>query len=265
MTSEMLKKRKRNLILGAAAAVMLMLADLIWQARGADAAAVNTVLGAFADKAWLDMGIWRFVTSDVLVALAVPLYYIGFTEMYKMIRERARDKTDQRLAMLFRVGMMAGTMSFIFIHAICLNMPLIMRGIAPYMTVEEAAMITNDIMMLNIIPMVGFFLAADGVLTVAMIALVWRKSLPLNRFALLCNPICAAVIGTILGQFPWPMNQVSYMGEACGHLLIMIAALIILKKDEKKMPKRRKKKTDDEDERPIINLDDEPDADITVI
>lgn len=264
MTSEMLAKRKRNLILGAVGTALLMLADLLWQARGADAAAVDTVLGAFADKAWLDMGTWRFVTSDILVALAVPLYYIGFTEMYKMMRERARDKTDRRLATMFRIGMLAGTMAFLFIHAICLNMPLIMRSIAPYMSVEEAAKITNDIMMLNIIPMIGYFIAADIVLSVAVFVSVWRRSLPLNRFALLCNPLCAAAIGTVLGQLPWPFGQVSYMGETSGHLLIMIAALIILKKDEKKMPKRRKKPAEEED-RPIINLDDEPDADLTVI
>ena len=263
MTSEMLKKRKRNLWLGALAAVLMMLGDLLWQARGAGA--VDTVLGAFADKAWLDMSTWRFVVSNLLFAAAVPLYYIGFTEMWHIIRERARDKTDNLFAKLFRVGMLAGTMAFIFIHTLCLNMPLIMKAIAPYMTVEEAAKITNDIMMLNIVPMVLYFLAADGVLTIVMFVLIWRKTLPLNKAFLLCNPICAAVIANVLGMLPWPLNQVSYMGEACGHLLIMIAAVVIVKKDEKMMPKLRRKKPMEEEDRPIINLDDEPDADITVI
>lgn len=262
MTAEKMKKRKRKILLGVLAAVLMMLGDLLWQARGAGA--VNTVLGAFADKAWLDMSTWRFVVSNLLFAAAVPLYYIGFTEMWRIIRERAFEKTDRILATLFRVGMLAGTMAFLFIHTLCLNMPLIMQAIVPHMTVEKAAEITNNIMMLNIVPMVLYFLAADGVLTVAMIALIWRKTLPLNKAFLLCNPVCAAVIGTVLGQLPWPMNQISYMGEACGHLLIMVAALVVIKKDEKKMPKLRRKKPEDDD-RPIINLDDEPDADITVI
>ncbi len=263
MTAELLKKRKRNLLLGLIAAALMMIADLLWQARGAGA--VNTTLGAFADKAWLGMSTWRFVVSDLLVAAAVPLYYIGFTEMFCVIRDHARDKTDKLLTKLFRIGMLAGTMAFIFIHALCLNMPLIMQGIAPYMSVEKAAEITNSIMMLNIAPMVLYFLAADGVLTVVMFMLILRKTLPVNRLALLCNPVCAAVIGTVLGQLPWPLSQISYMGEACGHLLIMIVGLIVVAKDEKQMPKLRRKKPKDEDERPIINLDDEPDADITVI
>ncbi len=263
MTSEMLKKRKRNLILGMIAAALMMLGDLLWQARGSGA--VDTVLGAFADKAWLDMGTWRFVVSNLLFAAAVPLYYIGFTEMFRIIRERARDKTDRILTKLFRIGMLAGTMAFLFIHTLCLNMPLIMQGIAPYTTVEKAAEITNNIMMLNIVPMVLYFLAADGVLTVTMLILVWRKTLPVNKFALLCNPLFAAVIGNVLGMLPWPMSQIGYMGEACGHLLIMILGFIIVKKDEKHMPKLRRKKSDPDDERPIINLDDEPDADFTVI
>ena len=262
MTAEMMKKRKRNLILGAVAAVLMMIGDILWQARGAGA--VNTTLGAFADKAWLDMSAWRFIVSDILFAAAVPLYYIGFTEMYHLIREHARNKTDRIFAMLFRVGMLAGTMAFIFIHVLCVNMPLIMREIAPYMTVEKAAEITNNIMMLNIVPMVLYFIATDVVLTVSMMAIVWRKSLPVNRLALLCNPICAAVIGNVLGMLPWPMNQISYAGEACGHLLIMIVGIIVAVKDEKQMPKLRRKKPEDDD-RPIINLDDEPDADVTVI
>ena len=73
------------------------------------------------------------------------------------------------------------------------------------------------------------------------------------------------MIGTVLAQLPWPLNQISYAGEACGHLLIMVAGLIVVAKDEKQMPKLRKKKQPAEEERPIINLDDEPDADITVI
>ena len=153
MTAEMMKKRKRNLILGAVAAVLMMIGDILWQARGAGA--VNTTLGAFADKAWLDMSAWRFIVSDILFAAAVPLYYIGFTEMYHVIREHARDKTDRIFATLFRVGMLAGTMAFIFIHVLCVNMPLIMREIAPYMTVEKAAALTNNIMMLNIVPMLS--------------------------------------------------------------------------------------------------------------
>ena len=112
------------------------------------------------------------------------------------------DKTDRILSKLFRVGMLAATMAFIFIHTLCVNMPLIMQGIAPYVSVEKAAEITNSIMMLNIVPTVAYFLAADGVLTVVMVILVWRRTLPLNRFALLCNPLFAAGVGMILGMLP---------------------------------------------------------------
>ena len=160
MTAEMMKKRKCRLMLGMLAAVLMMLGDLIWRARGAGA--IDTALGAFADKAWLDMSTWRFVVSNILFAAAVPLYYIGFTEMYHIIRDRARDKTDRILSKLFRVGMLAATMAFIFIHTLCVNMPLIMQGIAPYVSVEKAAEITNNIMMLNIVPTVAYFLVQSA-------------------------------------------------------------------------------------------------------
>lgn len=260
MTAEMMKKRKQKLLLGLIAGILLMLSDLLWQARGD--IIVSTNLGAFADKAWLALPTWRIVLSELLTAATVPLYYIGFTEMYRLIREHARNKKDVLLSKLFRVGMLAGTMGFLFIHMLCLNMPLIMQAVAPFTEIEKAAEITNRIMMVNITPMILYFLAADGVLTAAMALLVLKKTLPVNRLALLCNPIVTAVLARIIAMLPWPFNQVGYTGEAFGHLLIIVVGLIVTAKDEKMMPKRRKKPQDD---RPVMNLDDEPDADVTII
>ena len=263
MTLNDMKKRKNKLIIGAVACILLMLSDFIWKVSGPSA--VSTTLGAFADKKWLDMDMWRFVLSNIVAAIAVPLYYIGFSEMYRLVRERAVSKLEKKFASLFKVGVIAGTASLLFIHTLCVNLPMIMKTIAPYMSVEKAAELTNDIMKLNIVPLVGYFIATDVVLSVAMIILIWKKALPLNRLALMCNPLIAAGIGAILAMLPWPFSLIDTVAEPCGHLLIIVVGLIIVNKDIRRMPKLRKKPKDEEDLPPVINLSDLPDADATII
>ena len=261
MTEKEMKKRRLRLWLGVAACVLMMVSDLLWKAKGYSP--VSTTRGSFADLMWLDIATWRLVLSNILTAIAVPLYYIGFTEMYRIIRERAFSKLEKRLASLFRIGVIAGTIAFLFIHTLCVSMPMILQLTAPGMDVIKAAEITNRYMMLNIVPMIGYYLAADGVISVVMIILIWKKTLPVSRLALVCNPLCTAAIGSILAMLPWPLSLIDTVSEPCGHLLIVLLGLIVTAKDSRRLPRRRERRK--EELPPIINLDDEPDSDFTVI
>lgn len=261
MTAQDMKKRRLKLLLGVAACALMMVSDFLWKAHGDSA--VSTTLGAFADKAWLSIPMWRLVLSNILSAAAVPLYFIGFSEMYRMIRKRAVSKVEKRLAQFFRFGVIAGTISFAFIHTLCVSMPMMMQLVEPYAGTIHAAELVNRYMKLNIVPMIAYYLAADGVISVVMVMLVWKKTLPLSRLFILCNPLCASAIGSVLVMLPWPLSLLDTVSEPCGHLLIMIVALILYQKDMRRMPRRRQK--DDADLPPILNLDDEPDSDFTVI
>lgn len=262
MNTKAIQTRRRNLLLGAAASVMFMIGDWLWKAQGPGATAET--LGMFIDAAWLDMGMWRFVVSNILAAAAVPLYYIGFMEMYRIIRDHVRDKRDEALAKWFRVGVLAGTISFVFIHTLCLSLPIIFKQAAAYLDVTKAAEIADRVMVLNIVPMIAYFLAADGVLCVVMVMLVWRRTLPVGRAAVLCNPVVTAVLGNVFALLPWPISQLDPASESLGHLLIMVVGLITLHHDEKQMPRLRRKRSVPDD-RPIINLDDLPDSDINYL
>lgn len=262
MTEKEMKKRRLRLLLGVGACVLMMISDLLWKVKGNSP--VSTTLGAFADTAWLDIATWRLVLSNILTAAAVPLYFIGFTEMYQVIRERAFSKLEKRLAMLFRVGVIAGTIAFLFIHTLCVSMPMILKLMEPQLGAIKAAELTNRYMMLNITPMIGYFIAADGVISVVTAMLVWKKTLPFNRLSLLCNPLCTAALGSILAMLPWPLSLIDAISEPCGHLLIVLLGLAIVSKDSRRMPHRRSGK-DDGEKPPILNLDDEPDSDVTVI
>lgn len=259
MTDKTILLRRRRLLLGVAACALMMISDYLWKAKGYSP--VSTTLGSFADTAWLDIPMWRLVVSNLLAAAAVPLYYIGFMEMVRMIREHAHSKSEERLARLFRFGVIAGTISFVFIHTLCVSMPMMMQLIEPYTGTVKAAELVNRYMKLNIAPMIVYFLAADGVISVVTVILVWRRTLPVNRLALVCNPLCAAAIGSILTQLPWPLSLIDTIAEPCGHLLVMIVALIVFRKDIIQNPHGG----EEDDLPPIINLDDEPDSDVTVI
>lgn len=261
MYDKELKKRRLRLWLGMGGCALLMIAELLWAAKGYSP--VGTAMGAFADSAWLSTATWRLVASNIITAAAAPLCFIGYMEMYRIIRERARCKLELRLAWWFRFGAIAATIAFVFIHTLCVSMPMIMQLVAPLADAAKAAELANQYMMLNIVPMVGYYLAADGVLFVVILILVWRRELPVSRFALICNPLCTAALGSVLAMLPWPMSQIQAAAEPCGHLLIMVLGLITVMKDARKRPQRRP--GGNADLPPVWNLDDEEDSDITVI
>ena len=261
MTEKDMKKRRLRLWLGVAGCVLMVIGELLWKVKGWSP--IDTTLGSFADTAWLGIAAWRLVLSDILVAIAAPLCFIGYMEMYRIVREHARCKLEQRLAWWFRFGAVASTIAFVFIHTLCVSMPMIMQLIIPYMDQIAAAELVNQYMMLNIAPMIMYYLAADGVLFAVMLVIAWRRMLPVSRLALLCNPLCTAALGAILAMLPWPMSQIQGAAEPCGHLLIMVLGLITAAKDRRMTPHRRRKS--DGDLPPVWNLDDEEDSDITVI
>jgi len=262
MNAESIKNRRLKLTLGLVATVLMMISDLLWKIKGPSQ--IKTTLGTFADTAWLDTAMWQLIVSNLLFAAAMPLYYIGFRELYHMVQERAANRLDIKLAKLFKFSVIAAVISLLFIHILCVNMPLILKALAPHLDIIKAAEITNSIMMANIGPMIIYFVAADGLMSVVWCILVWRRCFPVNRLALLCNPVCAAALGSILAQAPWPISLIDTVAEPCGHLLLMIVALIILNKDSRQTPVRRRRPPQD-DLPPVYNLDDDPDADVTVI
>lgn len=79
-------------------------------------------LGPIADTGWLTIADWRIALSNLLGAIAVPLYFIAAREFLRLLEARnpkGKNKGIDRFLWLFRVGNYAGFLSFVFIHIAC--------------------------------------------------------------------------------------------------------------------------------------------------
>ena len=79
------------------------------------------------------------------------------------------------------------------------------------------------------------FVLCDGLLSVVMIVMIWKRMLPLKNtaqrvLAPLCNPLLSdGVIGNLSALLPWPLNQFDNGSESLGHALVLVLGLILLK------------------------------------
>ena len=100
---------------------------------------------------------------------------------------------------------------------------------------KAAAGIANRVFYANAAPMAIAYILCDVLLTVIMIALVWKRVIPLKStgariLATLCNPMMLpGIVGNLLALLPWPLNQLDHGTESFGHALVLILGLILLK------------------------------------
>ena len=99
---------------------------------------------------------------------------------------------------------------------------------------EKAAQIANRVFYANAPPMLAAYILCDALLTVVMIALVWKRIIPLKStfariLATLCNPMMLpGVVGNLLALLPWPVNQLDHGTESFGHALVLTLGMILL-------------------------------------
>lgn len=83
--------------------------------------------------------------------------------------------------------------------------------------------------------MLAAYLLCDALLSVVMLALIWKGLLPLKNTAQrilssFCNPIAfAGIVGNLFTLLPWPLNQLDHGTESAGHLLVLALGLILLR------------------------------------
>ena len=89
-----------------------------------------------------------------------------------------------------------------------------------YGDMQKAAGIANRVFYANAAPMVIAYILCDVLLTIVMIAMVWKRIIPLKStaariVATLCNPMMLpGLIGNLLALLPWPLNQLDHGTES---------------------------------------------------
>ena len=227
------ERSKRLLLLGIAGCLLYVIGDFLFAATEKGQTTEN--VGFMVRVAYLEMGTWRMVASILCGFVGSLLYYMGFHRMYLLLKLRAGDGKNRIWVRLFRVAYMTGTVAWTYVHAMFMTVALIFKYVyEAYGDMEKAAGIANRVFYANAPPMLAAYILCDVLLTVVMIALVWKRIIPLKStfariLATLCNPMMLpGVVGNLLTLLPWPVNQLDHGTESFGHALVLMLGMILL-------------------------------------
>lgn len=229
------ERARKLLLIGIVGCLLYVTGDFLFAATGKGQTTEN--IGFMVRLAYLEMGTWRMAASILCGFLGTLLYYMGFHQMYGLLKIHVKDEKDRIWVRLFRVAYITGTVAWAYVHAVFMTVALIFKYVfLQYGDMSSAADIANRVFYANAAPMLIAYLLCDVLLTVVMIALVWKKIIPLRStgarvLATLCNPLLLpGVVGNLLTLLPWPLNQLDHGTESAGHALVLLLGLILLKK-----------------------------------
>ncbi len=232
------RKEKKALIAGMIGCFLYVIGDFLFAAIGKDQSAES--IGLMVRIAYLDMATWRMVASIICGVLGTVLYYVGFHQMWKLLRQHCTAPRQQKWVKAFRVAYITGTVCWGYVHAMFMNVALIFKfTFEKYGDMQAAAEIANKVFYCNAAPMLAAYILCDVLLAVVMLALIWKRMLPLKTtaqriLASLCNPIAfAGIVGNLFTLLPWPINQLDHGTESAGHLLVLALGLVLLREMEK--------------------------------
>ena len=227
------ERSKRLLLLGIAGCLLYVIGDFLFAATRKGQ--TTETIGFMVRVAYLEMGTWRMVASILCGFVGSLLYYMGFHRMYLLLKLRVGDGQNRIWVRLFRVAYMTGTVAWTYVHAMFMTVALIFKYVyEAYGDMEKAAQIANRVFYANAPPMLTSYILCDALLTVVMIALVWKRIIPLKStfariLATLCNPMMLpGVVGNLLALLPWPVNQLDHGTESFGHALVLALGMILL-------------------------------------
>lgn len=186
-------------------------------------------LGLIADTGWLTIADWRIALSNLLGAIAVPLYFVAAREFLRLLdaqNPKGKDKGKDRFLWLFRIGNYAGFFSFIFIHIACGL--LILQFNAAYEVIgnADAAMgIDLRIFRAEAVPFLAYFVIADLFTTIGWIGLVIKKVIPFSKAWILAAPLVMTLMGQVFSILKIGFKGIDSGFESLGWLLMFVAAI----------------------------------------
>lgn len=226
-------KEKRALIAGIIGCLLYVIGDFLYAATGKNQS--TETIGLMIRVAYLDMATWRMVISIICGVLGTVLYYVGFHQMYKLLRIHITEPKQQKWVKSFQIAYITGTVCWAYVHAMFMNTALTFKFIfEKYGDITAAAETANKVFYCNAAPMLAAYLLCDCLFSVVITVMIWKGMIPLKNtaqriFATLCNPIAfAGIVGNLTTLLPWPLNQIDHGTESSGHMLILVLGLVLL-------------------------------------
>jgi len=229
-----LSKERLALIAGMIGCLLYVIGDFLFAAIGKNQSAES--IGLMVKVAYLDMATCRMVASIICGVVGTALYYVGFHQMWKLLKRHLTQPKQQKWVKMFQIAYLTGTVCWGYVHAMFMNVALIFKfTFEKYGDMQAAAEIANKVFYCNAAPMLAAYLLCDVLLSVVMLVLIWKGLLPLKTtaqriLASLCNPIAfAGIVGNLFTLLPWPLDQIDHGTESAGHLLVMVLGLVLLR------------------------------------
>lgn len=200
-------KETKALVAGMIGCLLYVVGDFLfaWTGKGQ----TTDSIGLMVRIAYLDMATWRMVLSILCGVAGTALYYTGFHQMYRLLKRHLSHPNQQPWVKGFRVAYFTGTVCWGYVHAMFMNVALIFKfAFEKCGDMQAAAEIANQVFYCNAAPMLAAYLMCDVLLTVVMLALIWKGLLPLKNtaqriLASFCNPIVfAGIVGNLFTLLP---------------------------------------------------------------
>lgn len=233
------EKTRKLMIIGIIGCLLYVAGDFLFAATGKGQ--TTETIGLLTKIAYLDMSEWRMWASILCGFVGTVLYYMGFHQMYGLLNIHVTETKNRIWVRMFHGAYIIGTVAWAWVHAMFMTNALIFKFVyQAYGDMQTAADIANKVLYANAPGMLSAYILCDFGLAVTMIAMVWKRIIPLKNsgariLATLCNPIMLpGIIGNLIALLPWPINQLDHGTESFGHALVLMLGLILLKEMEKK-------------------------------
>ena len=164
-----MSKEKRALIAGMIGCLLYVIGDFLFAATGKSQSTES--IGLMVKVAYLDMATWRMVVSIICGVLGTALYYIGFHQMWKLLKQHLTQPKQQKWVKLFQIAYLTGTVCWGYVHAMFMNVALIFKfTFEKYGDMQAAAEIANKVFYCNAAPLLAAYILCDVLLSVVMSA-----------------------------------------------------------------------------------------------
>lgn len=178
-------------IIGICGGLLCAVADCLLDLKGADNQKLGK--GGYIDSKWSVMPHWRFVFSDLIAMVAVPMYTCGFWALMDKI-----PASHSTFATVSRIIFLCGAMGGFMIHTFVCLMPTIYQDIIKDSAFELAERVISDTFRQIMVPFMLLYCLLVIVPSGLVIYAIAAELLPLPWWCTLLNPVVFQVVGWLL-------------------------------------------------------------------
>ena len=174
---------------------------------------------------------WRYAVSSVLGFLCVPFFAIAVLELLKVM-ETKYGLRDQWPYKLFKIANWGGILYFAFIHiGICMLPVIFNAGMDATGELTKSIDMVIRVLKSIAVPMAAGFIVCDGFAAIGWIGMIAKGLLPIEKTAMICNPVIILLLGQLLNLIVEGLDSGS---ESFGWLLMyLVSAMKLVGKEER--------------------------------